>query len=84
MILLKSYQENETYGKNFSLSPLEIIDGEEVYQVETILRHRKRGRGYQYLVKWTGYPISEASWEPENSFSNDGDTLTRYKLRNQL
>ena len=36
-ILLKPYQENETYGKNFSLPPPEIIDGEEVYQVETIL-----------------------------------------------
>ena len=38
-ILLKPYQENETYGEIFSLPPPEIIDGEEVYQVETILRH---------------------------------------------
>ena len=83
-ILLKPYQENETYGENFSLPPPEIIDGEEVYQVETILWHWKRGRGYQYLVKWTGYPISEASWESESSFSDNGDTLTRYKQRNQL
>ena len=44
VILLKPYQENKTYGKNFSLPPLEIIGREEVYQVETILRHRKRGQ----------------------------------------
>jgi len=83
-ILLKPYIENEVYGENYTLPPPEIKDGEEVYTVETILRHRKRGRGYQYLVKWTGYPITEATWEPEASFSDDGDTLTVYKQRNQL
>ena len=67
-MLLKPYQENDIYGKNFPTPPPEIINGEEVYQIETILKHRKRGRGYQYLIKWEGYPISEASWEPKSSF----------------
>ena len=61
-------------------SPPELEEGEEVYNVETILNHRKRGRGYQYFVKWGGYPITDASWEPEHAFSNDSDTLTCYKL----
>ena len=82
--LLRSYVENEVYGENFTLPPPEIKDGEEVYEVETILRHRKCGRGYQYLVKWTGYPITEATWEPEASFSDDGEQLDNYKQRNQL
>ena len=60
------------------------IDGEEVYEVENILRHQKRGRGYQYYMKWKGYPISEASLEPEHMFSEDGDLLTRYKQQHQL
>ena len=50
-ILLKPYQENEVYGENFTTPPPELVDGEEVYQVETILKHRRRGRGYQYLIK---------------------------------
>ena len=62
-ILLKPYQGNEVYGENFTMPPPDIVDGEEVYQVETILEHRKRGQGYQYLIKWEGYPITEASWE---------------------
>ena len=33
--------------------PLEI-DGEEEYEVEGILDHRRSGRGYQYLVSGTG------------------------------
>jgi hypothetical protein len=83
-ILLKPYQENNIHRKNFSLPPLEILNGEEVYQVESILQHQRRGQGYQYLVKWLGYLITEALWEPESSFSKDGNTLNRYKQRNQL
>ena len=62
----------------------ELVEGEEVYDVETILSHRKQGWGYQYFVKWWGYPISDASWEPEHVFSDDGDILTQYKLRHSF
>jgi hypothetical protein len=82
--LLRPYKENETYGENYPQPPAELVEGEEVYEVETILNHRKRGRGYQYFIKWRGYPITDASWEPEHAFSNDGNTLTQYKLRHNL
>ena len=82
--LLRQYKETEVYGANFLRPPPDLIEGEEVYEVENILKHRKRGQGYQYYVKWKGYPISEASWEPEEVFSDDGDLLTRYKERQQL
>ena len=78
-VLLKPYQENEVYGENFTMPPPDIVDGEEVYQVETILKHRRRGQGYQYLIKWKGYPITGASWEPKSAFSDDGDLLNKYK-----
>ena len=42
-VLLKPYIENGIYGKNFTLPPPEIQNGKEVYEVETILRHRKQG-----------------------------------------
>jgi hypothetical protein len=77
-------QGNEIYGENFTESPPELIDGEEVYDVETFLNHRKRGRGYKYYIKWRGYPISDASWEPEHTFSDDGGTLTHYKEQHNL
>ena len=82
--LLKLYRENKTYGQNFPEPPPELVEGEEVYEIETILNHRKRGHGYQYYVKWQGYPISDASWEPEHVFSDDGDTLKQYKLQHDL
>jgi Chromo (CHRromatin Organisation MOdifier) domain len=83
-MLLKPYVKTKVHGENFSQPILDILDGEEVYNVETILKHRRRGRSYQYLIKWKGYPISEASWEPEEAFSNDGDLLAIYKQRHQL
>ena len=83
-VLLRQYKETDVYGANFLTPPPEILDGEEVYKVESIMRHRKRGRGIQYYVKWKGYPISEASWEPENIFSNDGNMLAEYKNKHGL
>jgi hypothetical protein len=83
-VLLKSYIETEVHGENFSRPILDILDGEEVYNVETILKHRRREQCYQYLIKWEGYPISEASWEPEKAFSDDGDLLSLYEKRHQL
>ena len=82
--LLRKYKENEVYEENFMEPPPELVEGEEVYEVETILNHRRRGRGYQYFIKWWGYPIPDASWEPEHAFSNDGNTLKQYKLRHHL
>jgi hypothetical protein len=82
--LLRPYVENDVYGNNYPRPLPELLKGEEVYQVETIMKHRRRGRGYQYYVKWEGYPISEATWENESAFSNDGEMLKLYKQRHQL
>ena len=82
--LLRPYKENDVYGENYTRPPPDIIEGEEEYEVEAILKHRRRGRGYQYFVKWVGYPITEASWEPEQGFSGAIDILNEYKLRHQL
>ena len=83
--LLQRYKENNIYRTSYSRPPVELNDeGQEVYNVETILKHWRRGRGYQYYVKWEGYPITKASLEPEGSFSNNGNILNQYKQCHQL
>ena len=77
--LLRQYKENEVYRANFDWPPAELI-GKEVYEVETILKHRKQGQRYQYFVKWKGYPITEALWEPEEVFIEAESLLDQYKL----
>ena len=39
------------------------IDNQEIFNTEKILRHPVRNGQTQYLVKWAGYPASEATWE---------------------
>jgi hypothetical protein len=41
--LLLPYRKTTVYGPNFSSHPLELIDGEEEYQVECIMGHKKIG-----------------------------------------
>ena len=73
--VLHPYIKNEIYGNNYFRPPAELLEGEEVYKVDSILKHRRRGRGY---------PITEVTWKNKSAFSKDGDTLAQYKLRNQL
>ena len=40
-MLLQQYRENKVYGMNFPKPSPELVDGEEVYKVENILRHHK-------------------------------------------
>src|ERR1700678_4103413 len=49
-ILLRPYTENEVHGGNFPRPLPELLEGEEVYEVESIIKHRRRGRGYQYYI----------------------------------
>jgi len=40
--LLRSYKENDIYGSNFP-EPLTELENKEVYEVDSIINHRKRG-----------------------------------------
>ena len=43
----------------------------EEYEVEKILNKRKlRSRDTEYLVKWRGYHVKEATWVPSPDLEN--------------
>ena len=48
--------------------PVIIVDGEEEWEVERILRRCTRGRQRQVLVKWKGYLVP--TWEPTEALAN--------------
>lgn len=52
------------------------VDGNEEFEVEEIVGHRRRGRGWQLQVKWRGYP--EPTWEPLKDMMAL-EALTRYE-----
>ena len=62
----------------------QIVSGYEEYEVEEILKHRKRGRGYQYLIKWKNYPMGERTWEPKRHLTHVKELLDRYNVEHNI
>ena len=58
-----------------------MVDEEEEYEVEAILRHKGKGARRLYQVLWKGYPVTEASWEPESHLRNASSLLEDYLRR---
>ena len=58
-----------------------MVDGEGEYEVEAILRHKGKGARRLYQVLWKGYPVTEASWEPESHLRNASSLLEDYLRR---
>ena len=69
------YMENKIHRPNYLRPPPDIENEEERWEIETILKHRKQGRGYQYYVLWKGYPITEALWELATCFENGAEDI---------
>ena len=82
--LLTPYRENDVHGPNFPLPPPDLIEGEEEWEVEAIVGHKKRYRKWKFLVKWKGYPSADNSWEDETNLENAPEILTAYKTRHHL
>ena len=60
-LFLNQHQDN-------SRPPAILVDREEEWEVERILRRRAKGRQRQVLVKWKGYLTP--TWEPTEALAN--------------
>ena len=61
-----------------SASPLIIINKEEEYEVKEVQKHRKQGRGIQYLVHWKGYGDKHNQWIMESGLFHTKKTIKDY------
>src|SRR4051795_730229 len=52
-----------------------VINGNLEYEVERILDKRIRYNKLQYLVKWKGYNLKDATWEPNSFLGNAQDLI---------
>jgi len=75
---LRRYVRSEEFNRTEKPPPPILVDGEEEYEVEAILRHKGRGARRLYQVLWKGYPVTEASWEPESHLRNAFSLLEDY------
>jgi hypothetical protein len=63
--VLKRYHSNDPElfpGRELHCPPPTIVDGHEEYDIDRILDSRRRGRGWQFLVRWVGQAPSEDRW----------------------
>jgi hypothetical protein len=81
---LSAYKETEVHGPNFTFPSPDLINGEEEFEIEAIISHRKLQNKLQYLVSWKGYPSSDNSWLPEKDLTNAKEILKTYKNCLQL
>ena len=75
---LKRFHRSEEFEREeWPPSPI-VVDGEEEFDVEVILRHKGTSARRLYQVLWKGYPITKASWEPESHLHNAPHILEDY------
>ena len=63
--LFLPYKEMEAYGPPQARPSPIIKEGEEEYEIESIIDARRTGHGHgklQYLIHWKGYPHADNSW----------------------
>ncbi|ESK83508.1 hypothetical protein Moror_4871 [Moniliophthora roreri MCA 2997] len=85
--LLLPYKENKIRGPNFLEPPLDIVEGQEEYEVEAIIRHRPKKKNQppkEYLVSWKGYDSSHNQWLRLSSLKHLMDLYLEYKITHNL
>ena len=58
--------------------PLTIINEEEEYKVEEVQKHRKYGKGMQYLVHWKDYRDKHDQWITELGLPHAKEAIEDY------
>ena len=81
---LTPYKENDIHGPNYPQPPPDLINGEEEYKIEHILKHRGHPKCHQYLIRWKGYTADEDSWQNKADLGNALELLSEYKKRAKL
>src|SRR5260221_6660575 len=84
-ILLKPFTETPQYGPAKIPPVPELIEGEEEYEVDHIVRHKRNKRGqWSFLIRWKGYEAKDDSWEPTSNLKHAKETIDEYKKRRKL
>jgi Chromo (CHRromatin Organisation MOdifier) domain/Integrase core domain len=78
--MLKLYKESEEFLRATPPPPTIVSGDSKEYEVETILDKRTLKGKTQYLIKWIGYPLHDATWEPANHLKNAKEKVKEYEV----
>jgi hypothetical protein len=87
---LKTYHDGSSAfplrssSSGLSRPPPDLLpDGEEAWEVESVVSSRSRRFGrstrVEYLVKWKGYPEYEKTWEPEENLKGAREKIRQFE-----
>jgi Chromo (CHRromatin Organisation MOdifier) domain len=78
--MLKPYHGDEN-TERATLPPLPVViqNGEEEFEVESIISHRRQCDKFQYLVKWLGWPLSKSTWEENKHLTHFESALKHFQ-----
>ena len=80
--LLTRCIELQFKGQHVEPAPLPtIINEEEEYEVKEVWKHRKQGRGTQYLVHWKGYGDEHDQWITKSGLPYAKEAIEDYWTR---
>ena len=69
--LLTPYKQTTLNGQSYQEPAPELIDGQPEWEVESILKVRRRRNQLQFLVRWKGFSEAHDSWEPAKNIHAD-------------
>lgn len=70
--LLKRYVEGDIIDRRVVIPPpIRNVEEGPGYIIEAILDVRRKGKGFQYLIKWLGYGNEDNTWEPRSHLNDD-------------
>jgi hypothetical protein len=75
---LEKHHEDPFLSRAHPRPPPVIVDNEEVYEVDYLLDSRIHRRKLQYLVKWTGYPEADSTWEHLSNEDNCHEAIRQF------
>jgi hypothetical protein len=79
--LLTPFKETDVHGPSYPTPIPDIIDGEEEFEIEGILKHKIKSGRTHFLIRWKNCPTTEDSWEPEENVTHAQDAVREYWTR---
>ncbi len=82
LLKLVSRDASRPNRKHNSRPPPDLIHNEPKFEMEVVFKSKQlRGQEWEYLVKWKGYHLIEASWVNESSMEHAKEAIEEFHNR---
>ncbi len=82
LLKLVSRDASRPNQKHNSRPPPDLIHNEPKFEMEVVFKSKQlRGQEWEYLVKWKGYHLIEASWVNESNMEHAKEAIEEFHNR---